>query len=221
MSQEAETEWLKASQVLKLLTADGRSPAEVEAMIAAYLRNGQLRAQAEKIWESEERFTTQAWKSCPPDAEGGPIRTLDWRREKNILEDRAQWRFVANRFLVTKTLKPRCRIMMKGVSFNLYDLKKLQPKIFGTPGPKTRRGRPPEIEKRDAAWEEALEVILEKIEALPIIRSQAELGDDIKKGAVTPNGDSVGEKQADEVAKLAINVLKRVEKSRNSVSRTN
>ena len=52
--------WISSSTVIKKLTANGANPVEMEEMLAAYLRNGDLRARAKSIWLSDERFTSQA-----------------------------------------------------------------------------------------------------------------------------------------------------------------
>jgi hypothetical protein len=198
------SEWLPAKKVLEKLTADGRNPAEVETMLAAYLRNGSLHAYAEAIWRSDERFTTQAWKSCPDDAVGGPIPLKYWRFEKAALEDRSQWRLVANRFLATTRLKPRRRIMMKGVSFSVADLAKLQPHIFSSLPAKRKRGPNADLAKRDAAWLTLLDVLFDTTD--PAANWQT-----IDGLAVEMHGKQTaefGDGNRKDVARLALNRLK-------------
>jgi hypothetical protein len=141
--------WIRASKLYRQLTKGGEHPDHVESRIAIYLRNADLKARASARWESDARFPAKAWRSCPEDAEGGIVPAWVWRLEKNILEDRAQWRFIANRFLMTKTLKPRRRVMMRGVEFFIPDLERLMPNAFLTdhkPAHKgTGRGKRPHV----------------------------------------------------------------------------
>ena len=201
------SEWLLARKALEALTADGRSPAEVEAMLASYLRNGFLRAHAEAIWTSDERFTTQAWRSRPDDAVGGPVPLKYWRFEKALIEDRAQWRFVADRFLVTTRLKPRRRIMMKGVAFSLTDLRKLQPSTFSSLPEKRKRGPNADLAKRDALWLALVGVLFDGAQPASAWQTIGELGDeiDIKRREA---GTLFGSRAREEVARQAFQRLK-------------
>jgi hypothetical protein len=147
LSLSNEAEWVRASTVYRVLLATGENPFLVENRIAAYLRNGDLKARAKYIWVSDERYTSAAWRSRPEDAEGGDVPTSIWRLEKNIAEDRSQWRLVVSALLMTKTIKPRRRVMMRGVEFLLSDLQNLLPKSFAKgvpaekfPGKKYRPG---------------------------------------------------------------------------------
>ena len=140
-----ELDWIKPSDARRLLMSKGHAPQDVEKMFFLYLRNGDLRAKAAAIWKSDERFTTTAWKNQPEEVSSGPIPVAYWRKEKAIEEDRSQWRIPANQFLATVRLKPRRRIMMRGVRFYLPDLKRLQPQVFGETSAKPKRGRPPEL----------------------------------------------------------------------------
>lgn len=204
---EEADEWLPARRTLAALTADGRNPADAEAMIASYLRNGHLRACADQIWRSDERFTQNAWKSCPPDSIGGPIPRMYWRYEKAIIEDRAQWRFVADRFLVTTRLRPRRRIMMRGVRFNLHDLQILQPISFGKASTRPKRGRPVETEKRDAAWLALLDAVFDKEHPLGAINFKNDLFLAME-AARARRGTVFGDKISEQVASQAFDRLK-------------
>lgn len=199
------SEWMPAKKVYEALTADVRDPGRVENMLALYLRNGSLRAHADAIWRSDERFTTQAWKSCPDDAIGGPIPLRYWRFEKALAEDRLLWRFVANRFLATIRLKPLRRIMMKGVAFSVADLQKLQPAIF-SPGPeKRKRGPNADIGKRDAAWLTLLDVLFDT--KSPAATWQTI--NDLNLEMLGKQTSDFGQRNRAEVASLALNRLKK------------
>lgn len=200
------SEWLPAKKVLEALTADGRNPAEVETMLALYLRNGSLHAYAEAIWRSDERFTTPAWKSCPDDAVGGPVPLKYWRLEKAISEDRLQWRFVANRFLATTRLKPRRRIMMRGVSFSITDLQKLQPKVFLSTPAKRKRGPNADIGKRDAVWLALLDVLFDPAQSAASWKTIDDLSVEMNYKREKTN-TVFGEKARNEVARQAFNLL--------------
>ncbi|MEG8038753.1 hypothetical protein QP166_05095 [Sphingomonas sp. LR60] len=157
-----DPDWIKASEVRRTLMRSHHNPADIENMLALYLRHGDLRAKASAMWKSDERFTGDAWKKKPDLVDSGPVPQRYWRMEKAISEDRQQWRVSVSRFLATTRLKPRRRFMMEGVRFYLPDLKRLQPQIFGPSETKPKRGRPEDGSKRDAAWLYVMAIILER-----------------------------------------------------------
>ena len=187
MGAQKTTEWIRARDALTQLTAKGENPVQVMDMLAAYLRNGQLSARANAIWTSEERFTKDAWRSAPEDVQGGDIPTRYWRLEKNMIEDQKQWRWVADRFLVTTRMRPRKRIMMRGVEFSLDHLSQLQPKYFNPPASKPR-GKPPEIDKRDAGWSVVVDLLLAGRLNRARFPRQTDLQDEMRKLLKHKNG---------------------------------
>ena len=207
-----ELDWIKPSDARQTLMAKGHEPQDVEKMFFLYLRNGDLRAKAAAIWKSDERFTTAAWKNQPEEVSSGPIPVAYWRKEKAIEEDRSQCRIPANQFLATVRLRPRRRIMMRGVRFYLPDLKRLQPQVFGETSAKPRRGRPPELDKRDVAWRAVLTVICDHLDA-PInsLRGITGLSGDAKDliDDADHSPGKVGGNQINEVASMAYDVLKK------------
>ncbi len=189
-----DSDWMTAAQVRQTLMQHHHNPADIENMLALYLRHGDLRAKASAMWKSDERFTADAWKKKPDAVDSGPVPQRYWRMEKAISEDRQQWRVSVNRFLATTRLKPRRRFMMEGVRLYLPDLKRLQPQVFGPSETKPKRGRPEDGSKRDAAWLSVLAVILErtsgKVElegSIEWLKNEAEvLAEGREHGVTTP-----------------------------------
>ncbi len=206
----SDPDWIMPSEARRLLMSKSQNPADIEEMFALYLRHGDLHAKAEAMWKSDERFTADAWRTEPEDTISGPVPQRYWRQEKAIVEDRSQWRISANRFLATTRMKPRRRIMMRGVRFFLPDLQRLQPVFFGSEKVKAKRGRPVETVKRNAAWKAALEYILNQTTGnveIPSIEALALNLDQLCEGSNKPS-DRPSDHQIRPVASAAHEVLR-------------
>ncbi|UZK70485.1 hypothetical protein OKW76_05425 [Sphingomonas sp. S1-29] len=163
MANVEDSSWISASDAVDALVATGTiDTLAAKAMLADYLRDGRLSAKAKSVWiNTASNAATLSWKIEPNNETVErdvmvPVRY--WRSDKRALEDRSRWRWPTNQFYYTITVKPLKRRMFSGVRFDKAELHHLLPQVFAAVG-KAKRGRPPEIEKRDAIWTEVVRMI--------------------------------------------------------------
>lgn len=211
-SGEDGGEWMTANDALLKLMAKGMDPATAKSMLAEYLRDGLLSARVDAAWISTESNLNKAWKS----EENGErveqsiiVPVKYWRSDRRALDDRARWRWPFNKFFYTIATNPIKRRMLRGVSFSVQELVKLQPDLF--PGEiKPKRGRNPDVSARDAGWMEIVRLSQEGQLNSDTFKTVTGLKDELQaRLKLTPNGPSrLGEQQIKEIASMVIKVLK-------------
>ena len=159
-SKMPANEWVSARNALRIMTSNSEDPNATMGMFAAYLRLGELKAQAREIWESKEPTIAKAWKIRSGSHSGYvDIPTKYWRSHIAWADDVQNWRWPGSSFHVTLALEPAKRRMMRGVRFNKADLAKLQPDYFGE-GRSGRRGPKADLSRRDVVWLELITMAL-------------------------------------------------------------
>lgn len=159
------TSWLSAKDAVKQFAVANGGPASVKAILADYLRDGELRARATRLWRTEAVGLSAAWRSCPPE-HGSPsdivgplyieIKPLTWRASKRWIADQADWRWPFNKFSITDRLKPKTRTMIEGIEFPLEDLENLLGKGNQKINRKGVGGRKTDLEKWRNFWHEII-----------------------------------------------------------------
>jgi hypothetical protein len=204
-----DRQWISAKEAVNIMTASGAiDPVSAKASLTDLLRDGRLTAKAKSVWiDTSSNPATLSWK-VPED--NGTLE-LDlitpvtfWRSDKRELEDRSRWRWAVNNFFYTTNLKPLKRRMMRGVQLDLHELSMTHPRFFVSPNI-SRKGRPPEVEKRDGVWLEILEIALASELHSNVYRTRKDLLDDLlkRKGSAANGQRLAGEVQIKDVAKQA------------------
>lgn len=98
---------------------------------------------------------------------------------------------------------------MRGVLFNYEDLKALQPKIFRPPADKIARGRPPEIENKDAIWLALLDMLYDKADPAASFSTKDAFRLEMLQNMQERRGTKFGEKACRDVASEAFDRLSR------------
>lgn len=161
VEEKQKLKWILAQDAVAKMTADGENPEAAFTTLAAYLRHGQLRARAKRMWISDENELAKAWKLRPVEfSEDVELPVKYWRSHKAWARDVSEWRWSTSSLHVTRRLKPRRRRMMHGVEFHLKDLAKLQPRYFGNGKRSGSRGPDQDVVRRSLVWGEILSMAL-------------------------------------------------------------
>lgn len=120
---EENIEWLEPMQALTTLKPSFES-VRAKALIADWLRDGFVRAKAQKVWISNEPTLGRAWKNraaAIPEADV-LIDPKTWEISPYWAEDRERWKWRTGRFVVTRRKKPAHRTILVGVTFAAPDI---------------------------------------------------------------------------------------------------
>ena len=106
MSSEAD--WINAYDAHKLLRPHHGGSVLTKAMLVEALKDGELTAHADRIWESDIGLLTLAWKQrVDADAEEDvEVDEAVWNQSRFWTEDLALWRWPKNRFVLTLKSNP-------------------------------------------------------------------------------------------------------------------
>jgi hypothetical protein len=164
MSEENDSDWIPASEALELLKDHFSGSVATKQMLADRLRDGHLRARADRIWNTYETVLAKAWRSDPDDDAKSlvdvEIPTLIWRKSKRWRLDQENWRWPVNKFHVTCKVNPVERKMISGIRFYASDVQEFLKEVGAVADQKKRGGgRRPEEE----AWT-ALTIALIQLE---------------------------------------------------------
>jgi hypothetical protein len=123
------TEWMTAYDALKLLRPHHGGSVPTKAMLAEALKDGELTACADRMWDSSIVPLKLAWNSPQPDVEEDTEIPLGvWEESRFWSEDVDLWSWPRNRFLTTFKKKPLMRTFLDGVSFRRAEIVLLIPK---------------------------------------------------------------------------------------------
>lgn len=126
---EPEMQWLKASEVINLMTDQYGNRHDVKAWLADALRDGTLSARAAATWLSDKPKISF---KLPEDAEALQTDLIVperyWRASKKWSEDQQDWRWPVNQAIVTVRRKPLKRRYFRGLQFLQADVDRLQKK---------------------------------------------------------------------------------------------
>lgn len=203
--RKGELRLLRPNEAVKLIASHVGGHAAAKARIGFALRDGQIKARARGIHETDEFELSMALASCPRAIKGKKVRRLaasHWKQSINWQEDSGNWQWSDAIFLVTTRESPRSRVVFKGVRFDRSEIKALlkDPELKL---PIKRGGGPrPDFEKWKAVWMRLLEAADKG--KLREVTSMAEL----QKLVVDPNSPIAEEYPVDFTeAQIKIKVL--------------
>jgi hypothetical protein len=143
---EGQREWVTAPEALNLFEALFLDRVAAKSTFADYLRDGQLRARAGRVFESKERKIGAAWKATSddePDEVSVSLEPVTWRRSKDWSGDQEDWRWPFGKFSITTSTAPFRRTLIQDVEFFREDVDRILRKRVKSAG-----GAP----KRDEDW---------------------------------------------------------------------
>lgn len=121
---------LKPNDVLATYARRNGGEAHTRALIAMALREGKLLVRARHRWTSTEKSILNAWKNEPifSDSDKPTSKILKrelWWRSVRWNEDVLDWDFSKSRMIITTSLDPFQRTMLKGVRFKSDQIRNL------------------------------------------------------------------------------------------------
>ena len=180
--------WMRASEVFDRFVADRVLPHDASLALATLLREGKIRARARALGETKEALLKNAWKKVRTEPGYQPIPATFWRGNRYFDEDRAHWVWKMSRFHSTLRKDPWKRKIARQVQFCVQDLAKVRPEAFQDAMPKKRRGRPPELEKRDAIWNAVFDIVIEAHTDEMVWTDRTEFSDAVHQRLKLPGG---------------------------------
>lgn len=155
MPNDVDLDWLSASDALNKIVTHRRDQYLVKHMLADLLKDGVVRARADRMWTSSKPTLNAAWRArASASAEHDVLLSpLIWQRSRFWLDDLELWRWTRNRFVVTAGLTPPERIILEGVRLRNADLEKVLDTFPSmSTAERARTGRPIKRDKWDMFW---------------------------------------------------------------------
>lgn len=125
ISEHNSEEWYSPAEALEIL--EKRHGASAKALVMDKLREGQVRAHADKIWQSDEPSLSAAWRNRDnAEAEYNvEVARKIWGSTRHAGFDLEQSKWHRNRFVVTRRKNPADRTILTGLKFYKKDIDKL------------------------------------------------------------------------------------------------
>jgi hypothetical protein len=128
-SKKTSSEWVPAATALKLLDKHHLGHRGVKLLIAELLRDGELDARADAVWQGKFLSLDESWRRRIQ-LDHDPILELDqstWGSSAFWNDDLSNWRWNDSRFVLTHSKRPSKRTFLTGVSFRASQIVNLLP----------------------------------------------------------------------------------------------
>lgn len=125
---DSDGAWYLPMQALDVL--EPRYGAGTKTLIADKLRDGRIRARADRVWDTFESSQYVAWRKreeglANPDAQVAcdvDVETTIWEQSRFWNSDIETWRWPAGRFVITRRKSPPDRTIIEGLRLFKKDI---------------------------------------------------------------------------------------------------